>query len=54
MNAPLEIPSNAVALFRLPLSLKQMTAICDIYGKDHFIRQIDVWLVVTKKEGQAS
>ena len=54
MSAPFTIPADAVALFRLPLSLIRLSEICAMYadqGAD--ISQIGDWVVVLKrKEGQ--
>ena len=54
MSAPIEIPSNVVAMFRLPLSVKQLSAICDLYAPSgKLIEQHGEWVMVltTKKEG---
>jgi len=50
MSAPIEIPANAVALFRLPLSIPQITAVCDAYPVGHLISQMGEWIVITRKE----
>lgn len=51
MNATHEIPNDAVALFRLPLSVPQVTAICECYKIGHLISQVGEWIVVSRKEG---
>ena len=50
MSAPIDIPINAVALFRLPLSVPQITAMCDAFPIGHLISQIGEWIVITRKE----
>lgn len=50
MSTPIEMPSNAVALFRLPLSIPQITALCDAFPVGHVISQIGEWIVITRKE----
>ena len=53
MNTPTDISDNVVAMFRLPLSVQQLTAICDLYGSaGKLIEQHGEWvMVITKKEG---
>ena len=48
MSTTNEIPSDAVALFRLPVGIRQMTEICEIYRHGHEVSQVGDWLVVTK------
>jgi hypothetical protein len=48
MSAPVYLPSDAVALFRMPVSIRQMTEICEIYRHGHEVSQVGDWLVVTK------
>lgn len=54
MSTPTNIDDNVVAMFRLPLSVKQLSAICDLYGTaGKVIKQSGDWVMVitTTKEG---
>jgi hypothetical protein len=50
MSTTNEIPSDAVAMFRLPLTVRRMTEICEIYRHGHRVSQLGDWLVVTTRE----
>ena len=54
MNTPTNIEDNVVAMFRLPLSVKQLSTICDLYAPSgKVIEQRGDWvMVITEtKEG---
>lgn len=53
MDLPEKLPDNTVALIRLPIPIRQITALCAMFpGPEMHIHQDGGWMVVTKEGGQ--
>ena len=44
----MEFPKDTVAMFRLPIQLEQMTAICNLF-RDCLVHQDEEWLIFTRR-----
>ena len=50
-----KLPENTVALVRLPIPIRRLTELCEMFnGPDYRIHQQDEWIVVTEKKGGES
>lgn len=49
MDLPEKLPAETVALIKLPIPIRKMTALCELFREPEMhIHQQDDWLVVTK------